>query len=52
MFYWILFGRNHLGVLRGNDELNNTYRVNTMTQRFKSKYATIKFYTSKAAQEF
>jgi len=39
---------NHLGTSK--DKESSSYVVNAMTQRFKSKYATIKFYTSKFAQ--
>ena len=41
-----LFNRNHLGGLIENEKSDRAYSVNTMTQRFKSKYATIKFYTT------
>jgi len=39
---------NHLGTPKSKESAS--YTVNTMTQRFKSKYATIKFYTSKFVQ--
>jgi len=42
---------NHLGTLKQPSHKEKSYDVNTMTQRFKSKYATIKFYTSKFASQ-
>lgn len=41
---------NHLGIYGGNPTNGNNYCVTTMTQRFKSKYATIKFHSSKLTQ--
>ena len=42
--------RNHLGIYGNCPTNGNNYCVTTMTQRFRSKYATIKFYSSKFAQ--
>jgi len=41
---------NHLGIYGNCPTNGNNYCVTTMTQRFRSKYATIKFYSSKFAQ--
>jgi len=41
---------NHLGIYGSCPTNGNNYCVTTMSQRFRSKYATVKFYSSKFAQ--